>query len=437
MAWECRLTRDRPKAQFPRREGQLAVCVLFLCIGCFATAESSVQDLSIERAVNQALADEPQIRAYQLQADAHDKLKEAAKQLPGPTVRTGLLNVPLDGFALNAEPMTQTLVGVRQTIPPIGARSAMSLNHEQLREAFSHRASLVSKNAKFDTRSTWLEAHYLRHEIDLTSQAIKLLENLADVVRARYATGDELQYSVIAAELELNRLKSRLIDTQRREFKILAQLQRLTGISQPVAISQELPPWRAIPSRQRVVDALSEHPRVQVADATIVAESAKVLLNQAAFKPEWHIDLSYGKRAGVDFNGDARSDFTSATLSFSLPIAVKRRQELRLSAAYANEDAARQTKIEVLRDMAADIAIAFSEWKRLTERIELLNDAIVPQSHNHAQAALNAYQNKEGSFTDVLLSYVNEVDANLEHHRVRVDRLKSWAQIDALNGSTE
>ena len=416
---------------------RLVLCVFIAGFGCSTPAESSVQEITIEHATELALLAEPQISAYRLQAEAQEKLKNAAIHLPNPTVRTGFLNVPLDSFALHAEPMTQTLIGIRQMIPPKGARSAMSSNHEQLRETFIGRASLASKNAVRDTRTTWLEAHYLRREIDLTAQALLLLENLTDVVRARYATGDELQLAVIAADLELNRLKSRLIDTKRREYEALTQLQRLTGIPYQVSISSELPKWRTVPAREYIEDALAEHPRVRIIDSLIAAENAKVQLSESEFKPQWHIDLSYGIRDGFGLEGEPRSDFASATVSFSVPIVAKRQYDLRLSAAQAHEDAARQSRLEVLRDMKSDINVAYSDWRWLSERIELLDDAIVPQTNNHAQAALKAYQNKEGSFADVLLSYVNEVDAKLEQHRVRVDRLKAWATIDSLNGSTK
>ena len=420
-----------------KRFHRLASCLSILALGCFAAAESNVHELTIGKAVEQAVLNEPRINAYLLNADAQDMLTRAASMLPTPTIRTGFLNVPVDSLTFEADPMTQTLIGVRQMIPPRGTRAAMSAKHDQLRQSFAHRASFAAKEAKLNTRMTWLEAHYLHQEITLTSQALLLLQNLSDVVRARYATGDELQPAVIAADLELNRLKSRLIDTRRREFETLARLQRLTGRVQEFTIDEKLPQWRNIPEVEHVIAVLLVHPRVRIVDSLIAVENAEVQLSESEYRPEWHIDLSYSVRDGIGSSGDSRSDFASASISFSLPIAAKPRNDLMLQAAQANADAAQQMRLEVLRDMRSEISIAYSDWNRLSERSKLLNEAILPQSQNHAQAALKAYQNKEGSFADVLLSYVNEVDTKLELHRVSVDRLKSWAVIDSLNGSTK
>ena len=411
---------------------------LSLCIAAsFAFADANIQELSIDDAVRHALTSDPDIHSLRLLADAQGRLKEAAKHLPDPTLRTGFMNVPLDSFALNREPMTQALIGFRQRIPAIGSRSASSTNHEHLSQVFNHRTSLQEKNITRDTRIVWLEAHYQRHAVDLTSQALELLESLSHVVRARYAAGDELQLAVVAAELELSKLQSRLIETKQREVQTLDELQRLLGVMNGVSIGHKLPNWDAAPAREGVQDSLKAHPRVQAADSVVAAEAAMTRLFETALKPEWHIDLSYGIRSGANLDGDARSDFASATLSFSLPLLAKQKHNLRLLASQANEDNARHSKAKILRDMTAEIAVAYSEWGQLSERLDLLNETIVAQSDNHAQAALKAYQNKEGTFTDVLLSYVNEVDANLEQHRVKIDRLKAWATIDSLNGSTK
>ena len=411
--------------------------VVTLIIGCFASAELRSQGLTIEAAVGQTLTTDPEIHALRLMADAQTNLQDAAKQLPEPSLRTGVLNLPVDSFALNREPMTQVLIGVRQTIPAIGSRSASSMNHEHLSTAFHYQSLSQVKKSTLAARVTWLEAHYQRHAIDLTSSSLELLESLSDVVRARYASGDELQLAVLSAELELSRLQNRLIDTKRREDQTLDELQRLLGSTSNVSIGYSLPNWDVVPERNSVQESLETHPRVQAAGADIAAESAMTQLHESALKPEWHIDLSYGIRDGANLNGDPRSDFTSATLSFSLPLVAKQKLDLRVLAAKARENSARQVKSKIVRDMTAEIAVAYSDWNRLSERLRLLNQTIVTQSRNHAQAALKAYQNKEGSFTDVLLSYMNEVDVQLDQHRVKIDRLKAWATIDSLNGSTK
>lgn len=411
--------------------------VFALLVGDTAMAQNAAQKFSITAAVEHALNHDPAVHALRLKVIAQSNLSDAAKQLPDPTVRSGFANVPVDSFALNQEPMTQTLIGVRQTIPPIGSRLATSMNHDYLSQAFNHQTALRATNTTLATRVAWLEAHYQRHAVGLTEQAMDLLNSLAEVVSARYASGDELQLAVLAANLELSKLKSRLIDTKRHESQAVDELQRLLSVADQVEIGFDLPTWHAVPARETVRATLATHPRVQAADAAIGAEAAMTRFHATAQKPAWHIDLSYGVREGVDQVGDPRSDFASAMVSFSLPLVAKQKHSLRLAAAQAMEDSARQTKAKILIDMSADIAVAYSEWDRLSERLKLLDDTIVIQSRNHAQAALQAYQNKEGSFTDVLLSYVNEVDVKLEQHRVKIDRLKAWAKIDFLNGATK
>ena len=415
----------------------LAGCMGFCSVACLASPLQQLMPLSLESAVEIAASRNPNTEAYAARATAFKHSAEAAMQLPAPTMRTGFMNVPMDSLALNAEPMTQSILGVRQAIPPRGVRAAQRLHQMEQAQAMEHLVAAELKQTIYDIRVAWLSVQAYQHELELTSSARELLISLKQIVRARYAAGDELQLAVLAAELEENRLQNRLLDTHRLERNAMAELQRLLDISEDLTIDHILPQWDEVPEHRKVGSALEQHPRMQAARALIAAETAVVELMLTQFNPAWQVDLSYGLRSGDHLNGQARSDFASATVSVSLPWFAKEQNQRRVDAARAKEEAALQTSQALLRDMRAELNKAYEDWHALSERLVLLVDTIVPQTQSHAQATLQAYQNKEGSYADVLLSYVDEVDTGLEMHQLKVDRLKAWAKIDALNGLSQ
>lgn len=399
-----------------------------------AYGETTTRTLTLTAAEKLASVENPSVQVFKAQAASHLRFHEAVKELPAPVIRTGLLNVPVDGLALHAEPMTQGVIGVRQVIPPKAVRQAQSVNHEFQAQAMQELAVAELKDAVYETRVAWLNVHAYQHEIELTTAARELLGSLTQIVRARYASGEELQLAVLAADLERNRLESRLLDTQRLAENAWSELGRWVGINEAVTVDKELPEWDSVPKLLDVVSCLVEHPRVRAARAHVDAEAARVAQRQAQFKPVWQVDLSYGLRSGRHLDGLSRSDFSSATVSVSMPWFAKRQNQEYVAAARALENAAEQVRLGLLRDMHTDVAKAYGDWQASSERLMLLRDAIVPQSESHAKAVLQAYQNKEGSYTDVLLSYVDEVDAKLDLHRVTIERLQAWAKIDSLNG---
>ncbi|MYD43494.1 MAG: TolC family protein [Gammaproteobacteria bacterium] len=408
---------------------------LFLVIS--VAAEQTKQGVSLEAAVAMALVNNPNVEQHRARADSYSFLQEAADALPAPAIRTGLMNVPIDTFSLDVEPMSQSLIGVRQHVPPRGVRKAASLRFTKQAEANQQLARAENKKTIHATRTAWLTANLHDHAIALNSQARELLANLNQIVRARYAAGEELQLAVLAAELEQSRLDSRLLDIERRKSDALENLKYLIGHTEALALDTTLPVWETVPLKRELLSALDRHPKVQAADSLIAAEIAQMSQHEAENNPAWQFDVSYGLRSGNHPNEQSRADLASASVSVSVPWFAREQNQMRVSAARAKKVAAEQAKLVLLRNMRAEILRAYEDWETLTAQHELLTETLVPQASSHAQAALQAYQNKEGSYTEVLLSYVTEVETNLELHRVTIDRLQTWAKIDSLNGLTE
>lgn len=401
-----------------------------------ASAESKDIVLTLDDAVSLALTNNPDVLLFESQAESHSNYEKSSIQLPQPMFRTGLVNVPVDEFELNAEAMTHTVIGFRQRIPPKQLRRSEGLNHKYQAEAMQWLAAAEKKQAVYDTRIAWLSSHLYQQEILLTLNTSKLLDGLTKIVRTRYAAGEELQLAVLTSELEGSRINSRLLVTQRLQQNALDDLKRLVGLDEDFTVATDLSEWNTVPNISEVKDTLLNHPKVKAAAALVEAETAQIEHNEAKFKPEWHIDLSYGLRSGTHSNRQERPDLASAMVSVNLPWFSKQQKQLKVNAARSSQQAAHQFQIALIRDMQADLAKAYDDWHSLSDQLELLANQIVPQSQSHAQAALQAYQNKQIDYGDVLRSYIAEIDARLDWYRVKVDRLKTWAKIDALNGGS-
>ena len=73
----------------------------------------------------------------------------AEAQLPDPELRFGAVNLPVDSFALDNEPMTQLLVGLRQRFPQ---GDTLRLRREQAR---SMSAAEARANGFLGPRALW------------------------------------------------------------------------------------------------------------------------------------------------------------------------------------------------------------------------------------------------------------------------------------------
>ena len=84
----------------------------------------------------------------------------------------------------------------------------------------------------------------------------------------------------------------------------------------------------------------------------------------------------------------------------------------------------------MLRQLEAE----YVRWRELTRRIELYERLIIAQVEDQAQAALVAYQSDTGDFADVMRGYIDQIEARLEHIRLRVERSQSYAVLANLGG---
>ena len=91
--------------------------------------------LDLDRAIRLALDNDPASAASRASARAQNENAIADGQLPDPRLRTALVNVPVDDFDINSEPMTQLQLGIEQSFPrgdtqcedPGGSTSSSSL----------------------------------------------------------------------------------------------------------------------------------------------------------------------------------------------------------------------------------------------------------------------------------------------------------------------
>ena len=63
------------------------------------------------------------------------------------------------------------------------------------------------------------------------------------------------------------------------------------------------------------------------------------------------------------------------------------------------------------------------------KRQQLFTTELLPKSRQQSQASLLAYQSDRGSFSDVMKSYMDELNTQLEERRISIDILKTRAQL--------
>lgn len=424
----------------------------------FTGANSAIAGtpLTLNQAIQQAIDNDDWLAGSQYAQQATSAMAESAFELADPKFSLALANLPTDSLDFEQEAMTQLVAGVSQTYPRGDSRR---LKRQQLQQQ-SNRQPLLryereAKLALTITR-TWLDAYQARQSALLIEQNRALFDQLVDISLASYSSvlGRTRQQDLIQAQLEQTRIEDRLTRLaqmqEMAEQKLLEWLMpSVTNFSadashssgyaseQPQLKSKYAERWQGKPpGNSELASYLVQHPSVQKIDQSIAMAGTAVQLAKQKYKPEWGIQASYGYR-GADLNGRDRADLFSAGVTVSMPLFSSTKQDKEVEAAVANQEKSRTERSLMIKQMMAAFHSARSQLERLDQRQQLFQNKLLPQVQQQAEAALNAYESDNGSFTEVVRSRIGELNAQIEYLEINVARQKQIAQLNYFLTSTE
>jgi outer membrane protein TolC len=120
-----------------------------------------------------------------------------------------------------------------------------------------------------------------------------------------------------------------------------------------------------------------------------------------------------------------------------MPLFSSTKQDKEVEAAVASQEKTRTDRSLMIKQMMAAFHSARSQLERLDQRQQLFQNKLLPQVQQQAEAALNAYESDNGSFTEVVRSRIGELNAQIEYLEINVARQKQIAQLNYFLTSTE
>lgn len=398
-----------------------------------ANVAANANPLPLAQAQRVALCREPGAVALFEEAASFDELAVAAGALPDVQLRFGLANLPIEGGGFRAEPMTQAQLGVRQAFPPAPVRAAATRKERALADERRAQVEERRRSVLLAVRGAWLDGYLASRQRQLVLDSRALFADLAAITRSLYTVGDKNQQDVLRAELERSQLEVRLVGIEQQSAEAGNALGRWIGdaAKRPLA---ELSAWSEPPSLEELTTALADHPVLTSVAAKMAGADAEVALARARYRPSWTLDAAYGYRDGGAPDGSSRSDFVSVSATLQVPMFTANRQDRALRAAQGRHRAVRALGDESRRRLRAQLREEHGRWVDLGRRLALYQDAVLAQTRAHAEASLAAYRSETADFADVMRGHINDLEARLDHLRLRVDRRRSQARLAYLGG---
>lgn len=391
----------------------------------------TLQDL-----IRVALSNNPSLKAAHNQVEALQSLVEQSSALPDPVLSLNLLNLPVNTFRLNQEPMTGKQVSVMQSIPFPGkialkkdiARSGVRSAEEQRNEM---EIQLV-KNIKLN----YYEYYYVCRALQTVDKNKGILNQFITIAETRYSVGKGLQQDVLKAQVSLSKLMDRELVLKDKKAGLQAKINEMVGQSSKIEIGR--PVLKEIhflkaDTTSIYNNAVQNRPLVKAWKTMISQSDQKVSLAKRDFYPDFKIGVAYTQR-DVLSNGAGGVDYLSGLFSVNIPLFFHRKQEQKYQQIRMQGQSIREQYQDVLNKIQSGIEQIISSLDKNEQLVHLYDTGIIPQAEQSLESAMSAYQNDKVDFLTLLNSQMSLFDFELNEIRARTDYRKDLAQLDALQG---
>lgn len=404
----------------------IAFCAALALFSAAARADDPPPSpLSLAEAMRLAVTDQPLLSARQASIDADEQAAISAAQLPDPRLSAGLKDLPVDrgeAFSVRDDNFTTFSVGLSQELPRSGKRQ---LKGERKRlEADLGRYSLESDRRAIgrDAALDWLDVYEAEQALRLTRQLSEESALQAQSLESAYRAGRAAQADWLAARVEAALAGDKLHDSEHHVERRRASLSRWIGEAAQRPLAGELADLPEPGQLPRLQAEVEQHPLVSGLQKQVDVAQKDVALARQAYKPDFAVEGYFGYRP-------AYADFVGVQVSMDLPFFTARRQDPDLAAALRQSDAAADRKADAVRELHAQAAEDYIDWRHTRQRVSGFDTDIIPEAQRRADAAQSAYAAGSGSFDAVLGARRSLLDVRLQRLALAVDAARAQVRL--------
>ncbi|SDI76476.1 Outer membrane protein TolC [Paraburkholderia steynii] len=410
------------RRRVPLRARSLFAALILTSVAAYAQETPVTLDAALQAATDHSAA----MGAAQASVRASSEAAVRAGQLPDPTLKAGVDNLPVTGpqkYTIGQDFMTMRRIGIEQEWVSGDKRRLRSELANDLvdRERAGYLGQLA--NTRQQTAIAWLSAVYAKKGVLLQRQLVDHMTHELDATKASYRGAKATAADVTQAQAMLAQTQDQLLKAQQTLQTALIGLSRWTAT--PVSdVTGEPPAPQSYVSSLPPEELREVQPALVAASRDIAVADADTAVANSNRSPNWTWEVAYQQRGG------AYSNMVSVGVSIPLPINRKNRQdrdasekaELATRARLMYEDAQRQVEAEI-RTQSATLASG-------RERITSLSNSLLPAAGQRVQLAAAAYRAGTGSLADTFAARRAQLEAELQVLDLQRDVSQTWAQLE-------
>lgn len=418
----------------------------------FAMAQNATLDLSLDKAVEIALAENPTIRV----ADKEIEIKKVADKeawqalLPSVTadlalshsIKVAAIKTAMGEFKMGMDGSTTATGGLTMSLPLFAPAvyQNMKLTKEDIKlaqeKARASRLDLVNQVTK-----AYYSALLAKDSRDVINKSYKLAEDNFNVVNSKFENGRVSEYDKISAEVQMRTMKSSVVSAETGLNLALLQLKVLMGIDTDinVNINDSLKAYEdmlVLSNTQATEAELANNSTLKQLDQnkSMLQRARKVL--RTGFMPTIGLQLTgqYNSYSNNNWNIFDYKYSPSSTLAFAISIPVfkannwTKLQSNRIQLAQLDD-----TRENTYRQLSMAAQSYRDNMVKTISKIESDREA-VKQADKAVTISTKRYDVGRGTILELNQSETALVQAELAYHQSIYDFLQNKADLDYTLG---
>ena len=375
--------------------------------------------LTLNEALELALKRSEATRSARAGVASASEAARAAGQLPDPTLRAGVDNLPVTGadrFSTTRESMTMKRIGIGQEWVSAEKRAARQAAADAMvgRESVSVQAAAAE--VRLQTALAYLDAYYAGETLKLTTLSEHHLHEELEAAKARLSSSAGGAQEVLASTRARGIAEDESAEVRQQQSAALVVLERWVGIR-----ADEL----TAPVEPGAADEqafIANDPMVLAAQRDIELARREATVAASNRKPNWSWEVSYGQRTGY-------SDMVSFGVSIPLQVAPVDRQDRETSAKLALVDRAEASLAEATRAAQGEYRGLASDTERLTDRVRRYQASVLVPTQQRSAAALAGYRSNQVTLMSLFEARHAEVEAQRKLLSLQRELARTRAQL--------
>jgi outer membrane protein, heavy metal efflux system len=399
---------------------------------------SFAQVESLEVLINQALEVSPKIKMLEMKKLAAENRIEQNSNLPDPILTLGIVNLPTNTFSFTQEPMTGAIVGLRQDLPFPGKLSEQADVNSKDADIVEQEI-LDSKNEiRKNVVKTYNEIIFFRNAIEIAENSKDLLNNIAEVIRTKYAVSTASQQNLLKVELEITNLQEKIEDLKSKEKSQLSILNALLLRPSDSKITTEKFP--DINYEKITVDALIDsaekfRPFLAGIKEARQKEMLKKSLADYDYYPNFNLSLAYTYRDEIAATNTPLNDFLSFVVGISLPLNYGGKVSSKVEESETMQKLYDEQYSMSIQMLQSAFGSSVAKINSLKERIKLIEEGSLIQANENLKTTLTSYQVGQVDFLNVIDAQNSLLKIENDLYRLKADYLNEIAELEFLTGT--